>query len=159
MTGRVLILGVGNPLMGDDGVGAAVVDHLVGAGLPAGVRAIAAPDVFALPQVWSSEESVWVVDAMMRDGTPGTIHHLSHEEVLALPPLETSVHHVSLSEGLRWICHTFPRMAALSFRLWGVEPARVAPGEGLSNDIALAARTVSDEMLKALAESRQVSCD
>ena len=84
---------------------------------------------------------------------------LSHEEILALPPHATSAHHVALAEGLRWICHTFPRMAALSFRLWGVEPARVAPGEGLSDDIAIAARTVSAEMLKALAESRQVSCD
>jgi hypothetical protein len=54
-----------------DGVGVAVVDRLVGARLPAGVRAVAAPDVFALPQVWSSEKNVWIVDAMTRDSAPG----------------------------------------------------------------------------------------
>jgi hydrogenase maturation protease len=159
MTAHVLILGVGNPMMGDDGVGTAVVDRLIGTGLPAGVRAVAGLDVFTLPQVWNSERNVWIVDAMMRGGTPGTIHHLSHAEILALPPHATSAHHVSLAEGLRWICHTFPRMAALSFRLWGVEPARVAPPQGLSDTISNSAHIVSDEILKALDESRQISCD
>jgi hydrogenase maturation protease len=159
MTAHVLILGVGNPMMGDDGVGPAVVDILVGAGLPAGLRAVATPDVFSLPQVWNSEKSVWIVDAMMRDSSPGTIHHLSHTEIFALPPHATSAHHVSLAEGLRWICHTFPRMAALSFRLWGVEPTRVGPSRGLSDTVSTAARIVSDEILKALVESRQISCD
>jgi hydrogenase maturation protease len=159
MTVRVLILGLGNPMMGDDGVGVAVVDLLVGAGYPAGVRAVAAPDVFALPQVWSSEKNVWLVDAMMRDSAPATIHRLSHEEIFALPPHATSAHHLALGEGLRWICHTFPKMVALSFRLWGVEPASITQGEGLSDTVAKAARIVSDEMLRTLVESRQISCD
>jgi hydrogenase maturation protease len=159
VTARVLILGVGNSLMGDDGVGAAVVDLLLTAGLPADSRAVAVPDVFALAAAWRDETEVWIVDAMMRESMPGTIHHLSHDDVLGLPRHATSAHHIGLAEGLRWICHTFPRMAALSFRLWGVEPARVAPPEGLTDPVAAAARTVSDEMLNSLTVSRQICCD
>ena len=159
MTTRTLVLGVGNPLMGDDGVGATVVDLLVSAGLPEGVRAVAAPDVYALPQAWDSERHVWVVDAMIRNGTPGTIYRLSHDDVLGLRGHTTSAHHVGLAEGLRWICHTFPKMASLEFQLWGIEPASLAPSEGLADPVASAVRVVSDELLSLLAQSHQICCD
>lgn len=159
MTERVLVLGVGNSLMGDDGVGAAVVDRLVAAGLPERARAVSVPDVYALPQVWNSEPQVWLVDAMIRDGEPGTIYRLSHEEVVSLPGDTATAHHLALGEAVRWIRHTFPRMAALSLRLWGVEPARVAPPEGLTEAVTAAARSISDELLGELVDSRQFTCD
>jgi hydrogenase maturation protease len=159
MTAHTLVLGVGNSLMGDDGVGAAVVTVLVDAGLPPGVRAVAAPDVLALPQIWNNERFAWIADAMIRNRTPGTIYRLSHDDVLGLPAHQASAHHIGLAEGLRWILLTFPRMAGLEFRLWGIEPARLGPGDGLTGPVAAALRTVSAEMLEALAASREISCD
>lgn len=159
MSADILILGLGNPLMGDDGVGAAVVDLVLGAGNATGVRAVAVPDVYALPATWTDEADVWVIDAMTRSCTPGTIHHLEHDQILELPQRATSAHHLGLAEGLRWITHTFPRMADVRFRLWGVEPQRVAPPEGLSEPVARAARVVSREVLEALSNSRPTRCD
>lgn len=159
MSADVLILGLGNPLMGDDGLGAAVVDVLLATGIPRGVRAEAVSDVYALPAAWCEEPEVWVIDAMIRRTTPGTVHHLGHDQVLGLSHQATSAHYLGVAEGLRWITHAFPKMAEVRFRLWGVEPQRVGPPEGLTDAVAGAARVVSQEVLDALSESRRVRCD
>lgn len=159
MSADVLILGLGNPLMGDDGVGAAVVDFLLAAGIPRCVRAEAVSDVYALPAAWRDEPEVWVIDAMIRRTTPGTVHHLGHDQVLGLAHRASSAHHLDVAEGLRWITHAFPKMAEVRFRLWGVEPQRVGPREGLSEVVDRAARVVSREVLDALSESRRAACD
>jgi hydrogenase maturation protease len=144
--GGVLVLGLGNDLMADDGFGSAVVAALTSGGLPPGVAAARAADVLALPSLWRGQAEVWLVDAVTAGGPPGAIHRFGHEELLALAPRTGSAHDLDLGEGLQWLRLALPALANVRFRLWGAEPARVAAEFGLSPAAAAAVQRVADEI-------------
>jgi len=148
-----LVVGFGNPLMGDDGVGAAVVTELKRIETPPGLRLSTLADVLHLPSAWRDEAQVWMVDAVLCGAAPGTVHRRGHEEVLENPQRHATVHHLSLAEGLRWILHSCPAMAGVRFRLWGVEPEGVEPVEALSPMVARAAGTVAREIAGVFSDS------
>jgi hypothetical protein len=61
---RVIIIGIGNPLRGDDGAGIAVAHHLKGQ-FTAEVKVIEeAGDGLLLLEAWRDASSVFLVDAM-----------------------------------------------------------------------------------------------
>lgn len=146
MAARVLVVGFGNPLMGDDGVGLAVLAHLVELGVPPGVRlAEGGTDATHLADLWQGEEHVVLVDALTRGSPPGTVHRLSLEEVLRLPQEHEGVHALSLPSCLRWVLLARPELARARVELFGVEPAQVAPGQGLTLAVAAAAQQLARE--------------
>ena len=110
MTAELLILGLGNPLVGDDGIGAAVVHELLRRGLPEGVRAEVAHDILQLPSVWKGEREVWVVDAVQRGAEPGSTCLVEHDELLGLTGSHRSAHHLSLPH------YSFPSVLIQTFR-------------------------------------------
>ena len=147
----VLIIGFGTSLMGDDGVGHAVVERLNATDLPPGVRAVAAgSDSLTLPSLCQGEARVWMVDAMVRWVAPGTVHRLDHDEVLSIPQRHATVHHLSLPESLRWIALSYPEMAGIRYRLWGVEPQSLDLGETLSPPVAAAVDVLAREIGRRL---------
>lgn len=87
MTDRILVAGIGNIFLGDDGFGVEVVRRLAGK-LPASVRlvdfGIRGLDLaFAL---MDGHETTILVDAISRNGTPGTIYTIEPDLAeLALP--------------------------------------------------------------------------
>jgi hydrogenase maturation protease len=149
----VLVVGFGNELAGDDGVGPAVASRLEQASLPAGCRVVdeAGCDALLLSALWQGEGEVWIVDAVARGAPPGTIHRFAHDDVLALRQRHGSAHQLSLPEALRCLAIAFPSMAAVRYRMWGVEPLRAVPPAGMSAPVAAAAATVADEIRQALA--------
>jgi hydrogenase maturation protease len=147
----VLIVGFGNRLMADDGAGPAVIDRLRVRGLPRGARAEQGEgDALRLAGLWRGEEEIWLVDALLGGGEPGSLRRLGHEELLALPQPHATAHQLSLPESLRWLAVAQPAMADVRYRLWGITPARVEPVEGLSPAVAEAVEIVAREMLEAL---------
>jgi hydrogenase maturation protease len=99
---QVRILGVGNILRGDDGVGVRVVEELLRVGLPSGVEAMdvgtaGLDPVFLLDGV----RSIVVVDAMDRGGAPGDLYWFSAEQ-LREPSLQpaSSAHSLGVGEVL-----------------------------------------------------------
>lgn len=145
-----LIAGFGNPMMGDDGIGPAVVRRLSRSLLPAAVTCLELSDVLQLPAAWSGQDEVWMVDAVLGGAPPGTIHRVSHEDILSLAHDRTTVHHLGLGEGLRWVLHAHPEMAGVGFSLWGVEPESVFPIEALSAAAERAVVRVVNEISVAL---------
>jgi hydrogenase maturation protease len=144
--GGVLVVGLGNDLMADDGFGSAVIAALESDGLPPGVAAVRAADVLALPSLWRGQAEVWLVDAVTAGGAPGAIHRFGHDELLALAPRTGSVHDLDLGEGLQWLRLAVPWLADVRFRLWGAEPARIAAEIGLSPAVAAAVQRVAHEI-------------
>jgi hydrogenase maturation protease len=156
---RILILGLGNPLMADDGVGHAVIERIRRAVPPTTARAEWAPDVLSLPGLWRAEGEVWLVDAMIRGAAPGSVHRLDHADLMALEQRHESAHHLSLPESLRWIALAFPKMASIHYRLWGVEPREVVARRGLGAAVRAAAERVASEILADLASLTAAGCD
>jgi hydrogenase maturation protease len=126
-TGRsVLILGVGNPLAGDDGVGVLAVEGLAAGGdLPEGVRLL---DVGVLGMdilAWTRpDEPVVILDAAHGPGEPGTLYRLGLDEIAAPAGPRLSVHDLGLADVL-----AAARLIGRPLRgtLIGVEPGRVEP--------------------------------
>jgi hydrogenase maturation protease len=78
MSGNVLVAGIGNIFLGDDGFGVEVLNRLAQRTLPEGVKAvdygIRSYDLaYALMEDW---DLVILVDALPRGGEPGTLYVL-----------------------------------------------------------------------------------
>ena len=147
---RLLIVGLGNPMMGDDGVGQAVVERLNRIGPPSGVRVKAlAGDVVGLADLWEGEPDVWFVDAVSSGAPAGIVRIFSHQELFELPAESHSIHHMSLSENLRWLLHGRPEMAGISFRLFGIEVRSLRREIGLSRVANDAVGRLAEELFAA----------
>lgn len=106
---RVLIVGCGNLLRGDDGVGPIMVRHLWERGVPQGVRLVdggtAGMDVAFQMR---GAQRVVIVDASATGAAPGTIYRVPADELAQLPPLE----------GLH--THSFRWDHAIAFARWAL---------------------------------------
>jgi hydrogenase maturation protease len=138
MSRSVLILGVGNPIAGDDGAGVRAIWALAAAGdLPAGIRlldvGVLGIDILA----WTRpDEPVVIVDAVHGQGEPGTLYRVALDEIEAPAEPPLSVHDLGIADALQ-----AARLMGRPLRgtLIGVEPARVeAFTAGLSPAVAAA---------------------
>lgn len=124
---RVLIAGLGNLLLRDDGVGVHVIEALRRQPLP---RAVVAVEVGTAPLdalhllEWADE--VHAVDAVAAGGPPGTLYRLDLDEVAE--SRQVSLHDL----GLRSVCRLLPAGRQPKVIVWGVEPDVIAFGLDLS---------------------------
>jgi hydrogenase maturation protease len=143
----ILVVGLGNPLMEDDGFGCVVIDHLQRLGLPPGVSAEVIPDVLHLRSLWRGQSAVWMVDAVQVGAPAGTVHRFDHDALLELPADAASAHHLPFAESLRWLLHANPDLRSVRFRLWGAEPAGLSARQGLNPALTAAVGPVVREIL------------
>jgi hydrogenase maturation protease len=73
--GRVLVVGIGNPDCGDDGIGPLVVRQLVGRVLPDVAILERTGDALALIEDWAGQDAVVLVDAAA-GAVPGRVHRI-----------------------------------------------------------------------------------
>jgi hydrogenase maturation protease len=149
---RLLILGVGNELRGDDAAGLLVARRLR-AQAPSGVAVReASGEGTALMSAWEGAGQVWLVDAVHSGAAPGTIHRFVIEAGAPLPALPED----SLSS------HGFGVAAALALAqaldrlpprlvLFGIEGAHFDHGAPLSPSVSAAVKAVVAELLQELA--------
>jgi hydrogenase maturation protease len=95
---KILILGIGNVLMGDGGIGVRVVNALEGAALPQGVECLdGGTGSFLLLEPMQNAEKVILIDATI-DGKPaGTIRRLRPKISADYPPTLTA-HDIGLKD-------------------------------------------------------------
>nr|WP_255497290.1 MULTISPECIES: hydrogenase maturation protease [unclassified Mycolicibacterium] len=102
-----MVVGCGNLLRGDDGVGPVLVRHLWERGVPTGARLVdggtAGMDVAFQMR---GAERVVIVDASATGARPGTVYRVPGEELADLPPLQ----------GLH--THSFRWDHAIAFARW-----------------------------------------
>ncbi len=150
MSPRLLIVGYGNLLMGDDGAGLAVTARLRQVALPADVRLEdGETDALALRSMWRGEPDIWLIDAVCCDLPPGSVRDIRHDDLLAIPQAHATAHQLSVPESLRWLSLTYPEMAEVRFRLWGISAAHVRAGQGLSVEVAAGVESTAQAICKA----------
>ena len=131
------IIGIGNPLMGDDGIGIAAVSALEKEGVPEGVEIIdGGTGGLTLLTLMEGAKRVILVDAVETGRKPGTILRLAGED---LEP-ETSASSLSLhSSGLPEVLALGRALGTLPpLILFGVQPDSVEVRLGLSEPVAAA---------------------
>lgn len=101
-TKPVLVLGIGNILMRDEGIGVHVVNRMLEAGgLPSGVEVIDGGTAgFDLIPLMKDRKKIIIVDALSMDDAPGTIYRFRPDDVDS-PQRGYSLHEVNILEVIR----------------------------------------------------------
>ncbi|OGH56253.1 MAG: hypothetical protein A3G34_06105 [Candidatus Lindowbacteria bacterium RIFCSPLOWO2_12_FULL_62_27] len=129
-----LLLGVGNLLMGDDGVGVHVARALKPEEAELGVTVEdGGTGGLALLEYFDAYDEILVVDAAGFGGQPGEVAPIRPELLTARRAW--SAHDHGIVEVLRFM-QFYP--AAGAVRILGVQPARVRPGTELSAELKAA---------------------
>jgi len=147
MTGRLLIAGIGNIFLGDDGFGSEVVSRLAVAGLPDWVDAVdyGIRGMHLAYDLADRYEWAILVDAAARGGAPGTIYVI--EPDLAGQPAPAAGSDLTLAAIPMFNAHGMQPDVVLGMLatlgaavrrvlIVGCEPASVDYGMGLSEPVA-----------------------
>ncbi len=144
----VLVIGVGNPMRGDDGVGPAVAQRLRESGLSAVDHA---GDGAVLLELWDDRDHVIVVDATASGRPPGTITRIDAHET---PVARGVFHHSSHEFGVAEAVETARALDRLPGRLavYGIEGETFEAGAGLSEPVARAVTEVARRIMAELSQ-------
>lgn len=150
---RVAIVGVGNILMGDDGVGIRLVEMLGERSLPEGVELHDAGTAFQdlLPEL-AECDCVIIVDAVRAGDPPGTIHRFDlGPEVLGSGGAALSVHDINVVAAMRLQIVAGEPLPPI--RVLGIEPGEVELKLDLSDEVRARLPEIAD---LAVQEARAV---
>jgi hydrogenase maturation protease len=148
---ETLVLGIGNTLLSDEGVGIHLLNHLRQAcPHPPGVRYLDGGTLsFSLAPAVEDCESLLVLDAAQLDAEPGTLRLLVGAEMDAfVGRAKRSVHEVGLAD-LMSIARLLNRLP-VNRALLGIQPARCDWGEDLSGAVSSAIPVATDRVLALL---------
>lgn len=132
------IIGVGNPLLADDGLGIVAAERLAALDWPEGVEVLdGGTGGLTLLDLFCGARGVILLDAVAMGAAPGTLRRFSAEELTDLPVESPglSLHGGGLAEVLA-LARELGSLPPLV--LFGVQPARVELGVGLSPAVAAA---------------------
>ena len=144
---RTLILGIGNYLLCDEGVGVHVARTLAQGNLPSGVTVVEAGTAFldVLPEIENADR-ILLIDAMEAGGTPGSIYRLPFDQCRH-PDMLASLHGFDLSRVLFMAGnHDTPEVT-----VFGIEPARIEWGTELSPEVRRAVPALATAIFNELA--------
>lgn len=141
---RIMVMGIGNVLMQDDGVGVHVISKLEELDLPPQVELVdAGTHSYDLLEYFSQVDICIVVDAMHAGGKPGTVYRVPLEELDMKPnPNIHSLHEISFAEAMYMLNLEGYHPQVL---VYGVEPHTV--------DLGLELTPVVAEQLPLIVES------
>lgn len=123
----VLILGTGNILLKDEGIGIHIIKELEKLPLPEGVEladgGTAGADLIGL---LADRESVIVIDAVRADHSPGTILKLQPEDLAQPGTVLLSLHEVNLLDTLTML--EYIQASPGRVIIYGIVPGSMEPG-------------------------------
>jgi hydrogenase maturation protease len=131
---HILILGVGNLLLSDEGVGVHVAQKMMEMDLPPRVHVVeGGTDGFGLINVILEADRLFLVDAVRGGGNPGSVYRFDIEDCPAEADIfKTSPHQISILEviNLSSLIGSTPRTTII-----GVEPKSLEMGMVLSAEV------------------------
>jgi len=133
---RAIVLGIGNLLLADDGVGVHTVQALQARGAMPHVDLVdAGTSTVDMLDLFTAGEKVIVIDAIHGGNEPGTIYRLPLEELGFQQQQNVSVHDAQLLEvvAMARMLGSEPEVVVL-----GVEPEVIRPSLELSSTVAAA---------------------
>ena len=152
---KVMVVGIGNLIMQDDGVGVHAIRALEELGFPEEVELIdGGTNSYDLIEEFCRARQLIIVDAMHAGGEPGTIYRAPLDE-LGLQPIENitslqEMHFVEAMKMTRMLGYNPPTI------VFGIEPAVVEVSMDLSPPVAKKfprlVELIQEEILRLLNE-------
>ena len=148
LPGKTLILGVGNPICGDDGAGPRVIEMLAEKDLPPHVTIEdAGTPGWGLPVWLDGFSSIILVDTMDMDLEPGGWRRFLPEEVRIIAQNQVvSLHHTDLANGLA--LSQALEILPDQILFYGIQPANTSPGTPMSSPVSSRLPEVVESILK-----------
>ena len=147
----ILVLGIGNILLRDEGVGVRVIEQMQKMHLPDDVELVDGGTAGAdLLDVLAERQKVIVIDAVQADCEPGTVLRFSADELLRPERTNMSLHELGLAEAL-----TMTRQlecAPENVVVFGIKPKEIGCGLELSKEIAASVPKVVELVLAEIAK-------
>jgi hydrogenase maturation protease len=143
---KILIVGIGNILCRDEGVGVHVIQEMEDMELPDHIELLdigtAAPDLISHLE---GVRKLIVIDALKAGGSPGTIYRCKPEELLANEEGPISLHEIGLMETLNMAKKMGREIDAV---IIGVEPKVLDWGVDLSGEVKKQIPAIIEAVLK-----------
>jgi hydrogenase maturation protease len=148
---RIVVLGIGNVLLSDEGVGVHIVNELSKMALPENVRFVdGGTEGFALLDVMEEADALVIVDAVRAGGDPGSIYTFDLDSIQAAPQhLVTSFHQIGLLDVLQ-VAELLGRRPRT--RVVGVEPKTLEIGLELSPEVKARMQSIVETVLALVRE-------
>jgi hydrogenase 3 maturation protease len=137
---KVLILGVGNPLCGDDGLGPGLVARLQGRVRAILIDAEDVPENYLGPITIAQPEVVLIVDAVDMGAKPGEVALISASQIAGT---RISTHNSSLALFAQWV----EAETGAQVLLLAVQPETVEFGVMMSPEVAITLEGLEDLFL------------
>lgn len=133
---QTLIVGVGNRLLGDEGIGPHIADHLSRLSMPPGVGVLdCGCDLLNLVSYIDEPRKIVLVDAIRAGGKPGQIHKFGFSDLEAVQVRTQSAHQVQVVDALRLLRQVHPCLADCEIIVIGIEPKAVELNTDLSTEV------------------------
>ncbi len=143
---KTLIIGMGNLLCRDEGIGVHVIERMKGLELPGHVELLdIGTSTMDLISYLEGVRKLVVIDAMKAGGIPGTIYKCRPEDLLPAEDGPVSLHEIGLIETLH-----MARKKGLEIDtvIFGVEPKVLDWGMELSNEVKSKIPAIIEAVLK-----------
>jgi hydrogenase maturation protease len=145
---RVVVIGVGNLLMKDEGIGIHALKALREFALPRNIELIdggTSPDLIACT---GNCEKLIIIDAARAGGEPGSIYRFSPEDLSAEPEALASAHELGVPQNLALMSLLGHQPSEII--IIGIEPGEISPGLELSAGLRQKMPDIVKTVLKEL---------
>lgn len=147
-TGKLLVVGIGNPDRGDDGIGPLVVRRLAGRVSTDVVLIERTGDALALIEDWAGADGVVLVDAAAPGTAPGSIHRIDLlRDALPSHLSLSSTHAFGVADAVA-LARTLGRLPA-GITVYAIEGANFTPGAPVTPVVAA---SIEDVVTRIAAE-------
>jgi hydrogenase maturation protease len=155
--GQTLIVGVGNTLLSDEGIGCHVIERLSQMSMPADVNILdCGCDLLNLASYIDKPRKIIVIDAVRAAGKPGQIYRFDFDELDDIQTRSASAHQLRIVDALRLLKQAYPSLTCCKITIIGIEPGALGLGtefsEEVKQNIANLMRLVLEEVSFAYCE-------
>jgi hydrogenase maturation protease len=145
-----LLVGLGNPLAGDDGVGWHVAERVRSdPRRPDDIEVLQATDILRIQDALEDRTRLIIVDALLDDGPWGRV--LRFDDLDDLDTRSGSVHHLPPAQALMLLRCLYPAIRDVPITFLGVTVRDIRMGPGLSSALDTALSDVVGTVLAVLA--------
>lgn len=145
---RTVVLGMGNLLLRDEGVGVHVARALKKLSLPTDVEIVDGGT--SLDPLFLEVDKLIVVDAVRGGGEAGAIYRFRPQDIESAPGVMTSVHQIGLVEGLRMA--SYAGVEPREIVIIGVEPKEIDWGLELTPELERKIPQLMELVLREIGE-------
>ena len=143
---KILIIGIGNLLCRDEGIGVHVIERMKALELPGHVELLdIGTSTMDLISYLEGVKKLVVIDAMKAGGIPGTIYRCRPEDLLPVEDGPVSLHEIGLIETLDMVKKKGLEMETVIF---GVEPKVIDWGMELSEEVKSRIPAIIETVMK-----------